>query len=263
MYEIVTITEVKKETPSIRTLRFKSEREGRPGQFVMVWIPGVDEVPMSLSYLGRLKGITVNNIGEATDALCKVKKGSRLAIRGPSGTSFDFTPRKIRKVLAVGGGAGMAPIAPAVEEACKKGMDVTAVIGARTASELLFERRMGKCAEVNVSTDDGSRGHHGFATELAALKLKESKADLIITCGPEIMMSKVLELGRRYKTPVQASVERYMKCGVGICDACSLGNGLLVCRNGPVFTAGQLIDSEFGKCFRDASGKKIMLRGRT
>ena len=257
MHRHVKITAVAKETGSVTTLMFGDKTPAAAGQFVMAWLPGVDEIPMSLSYLGNTKGLTVNNIGDATAALCGMKKGDILAIRGPFGNGFRFG--KERRILAVGGGVGMAPLAPAVETAAGFGKAVTVAVGARRADELLFVRRMRKCSEVHIATDDGTDGHHGFVTDLAGVLLKKGKFDLVITCGPEIMMKKVFELAKKAKVPAQASVERYMKCGIGLCDSCSM-DGLLVCRDGPVFSDRQLAGTDFGQCWRDACGRKIAPR---
>jgi dihydroorotate dehydrogenase electron transfer subunit len=88
--------------------------------------------------------------------------------------------------------------------------------------------------------------------------LNEHKFDSVITCGPEIMMKKLLEMSG--KIPFQASLERYMKCGFGICGQCCIGKGLRVCKDGPVFDGETLKNiEEFGTYKRDASGKKIPL----
>jgi dihydroorotate dehydrogenase electron transfer subunit len=258
LHNVVRISSVIRETRSVTTLRFPLDVEAKPGQFVMVWVPGVDEVPMSFSYLEKTKGITVHDYGEATSAICRMKPGERLGIRGPFGNSFDFSSNGIREILAVGGGTGMAPIATAAELAHSRGIKVTTAIGARTASELIFELRMKRASRVEAATDDGTAGYSGFVTDLAAELVKKSRFNLIITCGPEIMMKKILELGKKNKIPVQASVERFMKCGVGICDACAIG-GKLVCKNGPVFKDTELAGTEFGVRRRDASGKKVPL----
>jgi dihydroorotate dehydrogenase electron transfer subunit len=153
----------------------------------------------------------------------------------------------------------MAPLAPAIEDAQKSGKSVTTAIGARTASELLFVERMKKSSKVYTSTDDGSAGYNGFVPALASEILGKNKFEMMITCGPEIMIKKIFELGEKHKIPVQASIERYMKCGVGLCDACSIG-GYLVCKDGPIFTYQQLKNTEFGKCSRDPSGRRIQFK---
>lgn len=253
---ICTIEEILDETPTIKTFFFKDEMTISGGQFVMVWLPGVDEIPMSVSYTGELTGITVAKVGDATEKLHQLKVGSKLGIRGQYGNGFDINNAK--RILAVAGGCGSAPIGPILNEAVKTGKKMLFVIGARTSNELLFKRRaIDLGIKVDISTDDGTDGHHGFVTERVAELLSSEKFDLILTCGPEIMLKKVVELGKKNNVSVQASLERYMKCGIGICDSCSI-NGLQVCRDGPVFD-GEVLSKlgEFGKSQRDACGRKI------
>lgn len=251
---ICTIDQIITETPTIKTFRFKDTLEGKPGQFVMVWIPGVDEIPMSLSYLGPQKGITVTNVGEATAHLHQMKLGDKLGIRGPYGNGFNTASAD--RILAVAGGCGNAPIAAAVEKAANSGKEILLALGARTQSELLFVDRMETMGiKVDISTDDGSAGHYGYVINRAAQLLTQSKYDLIITCGPEPMMKNVVETARAQQVHAQASLERYMKCGIGICTSCAI-NGFLVCSDGPVFDDLQLTKlSGFGQYHRDACRK--------
>jgi dihydroorotate dehydrogenase electron transfer subunit len=133
---------------------------------------------------------------------------------------------------------------------------VTAV-GAKNAEELLFVERANASGEVHIATDDGSRGFHGFVPALADKLLGRGSFQQVITCGPEKMMYAVVDLARKRGVPVQASLERYMKCGIGICDACALDDKL-VCVDGSIFTGEQLAGSEdFGHYRRDKSGRRI------
>ena len=109
--EVVSVKEVVTEGKDITTLRFDLNTKVKPGQFLMVWIPGVDEIPMSVSYLSG--GITIKNIGEATAALSSLKPGDKLGIRGPYGNGWTIPEGKI---LCVGGGVGTAPIMVAAED---------------------------------------------------------------------------------------------------------------------------------------------------
>jgi dihydroorotate dehydrogenase electron transfer subunit len=253
--KIVDIAETKKETGNIKTIRFKYDKKVNPGQFFMVWIPSVDEIPMSASYTGNLKGVTVERIGEATSALHKMKKGDKIGIRGPYGNGFK-TPKG--RVLFVAGGTGIIPVASLVEKIKKK--NAVVVFGVKTKKELFFMDRIKKsCSKLLISTDDGSFGYHGFASDLAKEVLGKEKFSQIITCGPEIMMKKILDFGSEYKIPVQASLERYMKCGIGICDSCAI-NGYHVCKDGPVFDDKILRKMEdFGEFKRDASGMRVKI----
>lgn len=250
---IVEIEEVVRESDKHTTLRFKDPMEAEPGQFVMVWLPGVDEVPMSLSYLGDMKGITVNRVGEATEGLAGLKKGERMGIRGPFGKGYSLDSGD--NMLIVAGGCGAASLLPAAEKGAELGKKVMSALGAQTAEELFFLKRAGDVgAEVHVSTDDGSRGYKGFVTELARELMKRGEVDMILTCGPELMMKKVVEMAGECGIKVQASLERYMKCGIGICDSCGLG-GLHVCRDGPVFSGDVLMNLEdFGRRRKDEAG---------
>ncbi len=259
--KIATIESVTKETPTVTTLRFKHNRDTKPGQFYMVWIPGVDEIPMSVSYVGNLKGITVRAVGGATKALTSLKKGDKIGIRGPYGNGYLLSENaKRKKVLFVCGGTGAASLAPLVEQMGKNGKkNATVVIGAKTKEDLLFTKRLEKSARVIACTDDGTCGVKGFATCAVEELLSKEKFDEMVTCGPETMMVKIFQLAEERGIPIQASLERYMKCGIGICGQCCM-DGFTVCKDGPVFSSKQLRKiKDFGKFKRDASGKKVKI----
>jgi len=256
-----TITEVSErivETPSTVTLRFRYTVPAAPGQFVMIWIPGDDELPMSLSYTGGdLKGVTIKAMGSTSRATLSMKTGTLVGIRGPYGNRFDLTPRR---VLLVGGGSGTAVLAPAAEAAAQQGSRIVAALGATTGPELLFVERIKTFAEsVEVATDDGSVGHHGYVTDLGQRLLSERPYDVVWTCGPEVMMRKVISAADKHRVPVFCSMERQMKCALGMCDACALGP-YHVCTDGPVFPAERLsVLPEFGRTKRDSSGRRVPL----
>jgi len=253
---VVRVTERVEETPSTVTLRFPFDPAAVAGQFVMLWIPGDDELPMSLSYTeGRSKGVTVKAMGDTSRRILGLGPGVPVGVRGPYGHGFDLTPRRI---LVVAGGSGAAVLAPAAELAIRAGGRCTVALGATTSRELLFAdrfRAMG--AEVVVATDDGSAGEKGFVTGPTARLLAERPFDVVWTCGPEVMMVKVAESARGRGVPAFCSVERHMKCALGMCDACALGP-FHVCRDGPVFDAATLFhETEFGRFHRDASGRRV------
>ncbi|TLZ43879.1 MAG: dihydroorotate dehydrogenase electron transfer subunit [Methanobacteriota archaeon] len=252
--QVVPLLEVVRETPSTMTYRFRADLGGKPGQFLMVWIPRFDELPMAVSYFGAVKGITVRDYGDATHVLAAFNASDRIGVRGPYGNAFTLQGES---VLAVAGGSGMASMIAAIEAFAQQGARVVTAVGAKTAEELLFVNRANGAGEVHIATDDGSRGFHGFAPALAEKLLDREKVSQIITCGPEKMMYAVVDLARRRSIPVQASLERYMKCGIGICDACALDDQL-VCYDGPIFTGDQLAGSQdFGQFRRDKSGRRI------
>jgi len=245
------------EAKDIKTITFRYPGKIEPGQFFMIWIPGVDEIPMSVSQIqDDVKGITFRKIGEATTALYNLKKGDDIGVRGPYGHGFRLRGRHL---LFIGGGTGVAMLAPLVEQARKKKLNTTVIIGVKTKKELFFERRLQQSgATVLVSTDDGTKGFKGFASDLARDILREKIVDSIYTCGPEPMMKAIFTHSNNI--PFQASLERYMKCSLGLCGQCCIGKGLRVCIDGPVFDRTTLKNvDDFGVYKRDAAGRKILL----
>jgi len=142
---------------------------------------------------------------------------------------------------------------------------VTFMMGAKTRNELLFlERMKAAVSKVNgkmvVKTEDGSYGEKGLVTEPVERLLTTEKFDMVYACGPEQMMYKVFLLTERCKVPLQASLERFMRCAIGLCGTCVIGR-FRVCRDGPVFSGDQLreVKSEFGHFRRGFDGKKTSL----
>lgn len=255
MRSVVRVARRVEETPSTVTLRFRYPPAASPGQFVMVWLPGDDELPMSLSYTdGEEKGVTIKAMGESSRRCLAVPVGAEIGIRGPYGNRFDTS---VPNVLIVAGGSGAAVVAPAAEELRRRGGSATVALGATTSLELLFAGRFAEVgATVALATDDGSRGERGYVTAVAERLLAKERFDAVWTCGPEVMMRKVVALASSRSVPVFCSVERHMKCALGMCDACALGS-YHVCTDGPVFPGGALTATEeFGRFHRDPSGRR-------
>jgi len=257
----VKIQRIVEENPSVKTLSFHDLlcEKATPGQFIMVWIPGIDEIPMSLSAIEDDHcSFTVAKVGEATEALHKRKEGDLIGIRGPFGRGFSYVKGE---VMIAGGGTGLAPLAVLAENLSRLGAIVTFLLGAKTKSELLFLDRVNKaCLNVIVATDDGSFGLKGLITEHAEKFLAEKKFDMVYACGPEPMMVKMLFLAEKYNVPLQMSLERLMRCAVGLCGSCVIGI-YRVCKDGPVFAKEQLgkVRGEFGKFKRDFDGRKVTI----
>jgi dihydroorotate dehydrogenase electron transfer subunit len=251
------------ESDNTRTIRFGypfDDTEFRSGQFIMIWLPGVDEIPMSVSYWNPPDaGVTVAPIGEATEGLASLEVGRRIGVRGPFGTAFNTDSTK---ALVVGGGIGMAPLRPLTYDLLNADAQVTLLIAARTKGELVylneFDSLKNDNLQLHISTDDGSLGYKGLATDATEEFLESEPPDTIYTCGPELMMFGLYELAKAHNIPFQASLERFMKCGCGICGTCALDpTGDLVCIEGPVFSSDQLSNiTEFGKYNRDSMGLK-------
>ena len=256
---ICIIEKVVDETPTVRTLYFHDPVLANvlPGQFAMVWIPGVNELPMSvmISENDEKSGFTVRKRGESSTALYNLQVGQQIGVRGPYGNSFDI---KDGEILLIGGGTGLVPLMRLIKFS-KDTNKITLLMGSQTKEEVFFEdmaKNSWLCNDLNCIsvTEDGSYGEKGYVTDVLEKLLEENTYDAIYTCGPELMMYKVVKLANEKGIFVQASLERMMKCGVGICGSCCV-NEDLVCRDGTVFDGQHLAkNSEFGHIQRAKSG---------
>lgn len=253
------IEKVIDETPTVRTLVFSDETlaDVLPGQFAMVWIPGVNELPMSVMITEQngKAAFTVRRRGESSAAMYNLKTGQQIGVRGPYGNSFEI---KDGKILLVGGGTGLVPLIRLAKFA-KPSNDVTVLMGSKSKEEVFFENLANRLLAKNkhkviVATEDGSYGQKGFVTDILEQLVQNERFDAIYTCGPEIMMHKVVQLANAKKIFVQASLERMMKCGIGICGSCCMDE-VLVCHDGTVFDGAFLKNSkEFGHIHRSKAG---------
>jgi dihydroorotate dehydrogenase electron transfer subunit len=254
------IRDVVQEARDTRSFWFSGRPGAKPGQFVMLWIPGSGQKPFGVSYQEKEGfALTVRKVGPFTRELFRMKKGDRLGIQGPYGRGFSM---KGKKAVIVGGGYGTAPLGFLAGELLKKRAEVTFITGAATKDFLLFRKRYrDKKIRMVFSTDDGSLGRKGLCTDCLEEHLSKGKTDIVYCCGPEIMMKKVFAMCRERKVPAEFSLERYMKCGFGICGSCCLDpTGWRVCKEGPVFPLDELKKvSEFGEYTRDASGRKVRI----
>lgn len=248
----IEINKIIQESKIHKSLFFKQHIDCKPGQFIMVWLPGVDEKPMAVSYLKKDEfAFTFYSIGKFTHALSELKKGDKVGIRGPYGNGFSIK----KNACVVGGGVGMACMSTLIG-ALKSPIVIN---GARNKNSLLFHKRY---KNMIITTDDGSYGRKSFTTEVLneQLKNKKNKINMVYTCGPEIMMKKVIDICNKHKVECEAALERYMSCGFGICGKCMV-NDKIICSDGPIFNLKQLNGmSEFGKFARLKSGKKVTLQ---
>jgi dihydroorotate dehydrogenase electron transfer subunit len=211
----------------------------------MIWIPGVDEIPMSISGVGQEEvWITVKRVGQATSAIHKLDKGDQLGLRGPYGNGFTVEGTNI---LLVSGGIGAAPLLFLTERLSTTKSEITLILGARTSEKVVLEGEFDELlqghrrAKQIVCTDDGSKGAKGYASEIAEDLMRREEFDRVFTCGPEPMMSKVVSNALDHGVQVEASLERYMRCGIGLCGSCHVGK-YLVCKDGPVFSNEALLE---------------------
>lgn len=260
------ISAVRKETEFVTTMTFPVSLGAKPGQFIMVWVPGVEEIPMSVALDdGKKLQITFFAVGDTTKKLAEMKKGDLVGLRGPFGTHYEWKPKQ--RLALVAGGYGAAPMFFAASAAAAEGCSLEVFVGARSKEHLLYLKEFKKLPRttLHIATDDGSEGFKGFNVQLLEKILTERKhskskpfIDQIFACGPERMLVSVSNLSFQKKIPSQLSLERYMKCGYGLCGNCVVDPlGIRLCVDGPVVkneTCRKI--SEFGKCHRDGLGRK-------
>jgi dihydroorotate dehydrogenase electron transfer subunit len=161
----------------------------------------------------------------------------------------------------VAGGYGAAPLYFLATMAVERGVPTEVAIGARTVLDLPFVERFEVLGvDLLVATDDGSAGQRVRVTELVAEGLARRPRPAVYACGPELMLVALHELCTDFKAAGQFNLERYMKCGFGVCGQCALDD-LLVCQDGPVFTVEQLGGlRDFGRVRRSATGRALPVR---
>ncbi|WP_456422977.1 dihydroorotate dehydrogenase electron transfer subunit [Thermococcus sp.] len=229
MYSVVELRETWDVAKDVKAFRLSRRFNFTPGQFVMVWLPGVGEKPFSLAWKDM---IVVKRVGAFTSKLFELGEGERLWVRGPYGRGFESRGERI---ALVAGGIGIPPLYSLARAWRRDFEGITLIYGARSWEELALMDIENYVDEIAITTDDGSAGRRGFPTNV--LKERKGEFDQVYACGPEPMLKAVLRV-MNYRN-VQISAERYMKCGIGVCGSCNLGK-YLVCRDGPVFDGFQL-----------------------
>ncbi len=281
----IPIKKIITETPYVKTFVFKHElktadgKPSKPGQFVNLWLPRVDEKPMSIAYDdGKEFWVTMFAVGPFSKRMHTLKPGDLVGVRGPYGTHFTAGDggefKKGQHLVMMAGGYGAAPLYNLAVTAVKAGCKVDFVIGARSKEHLLYINRIKKLKNVklHITTDDGSVGLKGYNTLIleklindhkaaksakAARAVKSAKIDCVYTCGPEMMMKRISDMCFAAKINAQVSIERYMKCGFGVCGQCCTDpNGERMCKEGPVVDNNRARKiTEFGQYHRDLVGK--------
>ncbi len=260
--EVVEITKSVDEAEGIKTIFLNSSIKAKPGQFVMIWIPRLDEKPFAISYsTGNEIGITVAAVGQFSNKLFSMRAGEKVGIRGPYGTPYRLEGKK---VVMVGGGYGSASLTMLAEEALQKGIKVKFVLGARTKNRLVYAERLKKLIgneNLIITTDDGSSGMKGYVTQALQqlLQKEKDKIDKVFVCGPDKMMKAAAEIGIAAGVKGEISGERWFKCGgMGLCGHCCVDPiGIRLCVEGPVIdfeTAAKI--TELGEYHRVKSSRK-------
>ncbi|MFE1046214.1 FAD/NAD(P)-binding protein [Streptomyces olivaceus] len=218
-----------------------------PGRFAMMYAFGVGEVPISVSAIhGQRLVHTVRAVGAVTRALCRLRVGDFVGLRGPYGTGWQLDVEDRPDILLIAGGIGIAPLRPVVHQVLgRPGAfgSLQVLVGARAPRDLLYTgefarwRRAGARVEVTVDRPDpGWRGSVGVVTDLLDRCETDWTRATAMVCGPEAMIRHTARalVDRGLPPPrIQTSLERNMRCGVGHCGHCQLGP-LLLCRDGPV-----------------------------
>lgn len=242
------------ETPDTFTLIFEDEEARpitfRPGQFMMIYVFGVGEVPISIAgnpHVGHTLVHTVRAVGAVTDALCALSPGDVVGVRGPYGTAWPLDEAVNRDLIIIAGGIGLAPLRPAVVEALNRRDEyrsLSLLYGARTPLDLLYRDDLLGWAstpaiDVEVTVDRAPSdwwGDVGLVTRLLPRVSFSPANTSALVCGPEVMMKVVARELRGLgvaASNIAISVERNMKCGIGLCGHCQYGSDFL-CWAGPV-----------------------------
>jgi NAD(P)H-flavin reductase len=222
-----------------------------PGQFNMLYAFGIGEVPISISgdpsQPERLVH-TIRSVGAVTAALCRMKRGELVGVRGPFGTHWPLEAADGKDVVIIAGGLGLVPLRPAMYALLarrKSYGNIALLYGTRTPEEVLYHKdlsRWGKRADVllEITVDAAGpdwRGHVGLVTKFISSLRFHPQRSVALVCGPEIMMRfslwELLKRGLAHED-IFLSMERNMKCGVGLCGHCQFGP-FFVCKDGPVF----------------------------
>ena len=226
-----------------------------PGQFVIVRVDEHGErVPLTIADYDITEGtvtIVIQAIGVSTRKLCVLNEGDCIAdFAGPLGNSSEFVnipaeELKSRRYLFVAGGVGTAPVYPQVKWLYEHGVKADVIIGAKTASMLIFTEEMAKVANLYVATDDGSYGFKGLVTaKIKDLIDNEGKQyDECVAIGPMIMMKFVTMTTKEYNLATTVSLNALMVDGTGMCGACRVsvgGKTLFTCVDGPEFDGHQV-----------------------
>jgi NAD(P)H-flavin reductase len=252
------IREVLPETPGVATYQLRLVEENaavryrfRPGQFNMLYLPGIGEVAISISGDPADSSClphTIRQAGLVTNALARLGPQATIGLRGPFGTSWPMEQCAGKDVVLVAGGIGLAPLRPVVYELLadrRRFGAASLVYGARTADDLLFTRQFDDWAAnglaVETTVDWANvhwKGRVGVVTLLLeCLALPRPEETVLLVCGPEVMMWYAVQTAlTRGLNPanIWMSLERNMNCAVGLCGHCQFGP-TFICKDGPVF----------------------------
>lgn len=224
----------------------------KPGQFIMLSCGSEVMLrrPLSIHQIdhsGKIFFLFVV-IGKGTNWLSERQKGDKLDLLGPLGNGFAIKPTS-KKLLIIGGGIGISPLAFLAQDAVQQGKQVSLILGARKKHQIYQQKLPSRGIETIILTDDGSKGIKGKISDFQYLPDYINKADEVFACGPLPMYQSLSNLmqQRSWHKPVQISLETRMGCGIGTCYSCSIKTtrGMkTVCHDGPVFNMNEIIWQE-------------------
>jgi len=268
---IVVIEKIIDETPGVRTFHFNFKNEKlreeftfESGQFAEYSVFGVGEAPFCISSSPTRHGhleFALQRVGRVTNALHRLGVGDEVGFRGPYGNSFPLDLLQGKNLVFVGGGIGLAPLRSLIWNVIDnrdKYQNIDIIYGARSPADLCFQYDLDswdKDSSINMVTtvdrgDESWKGRVGVVPKILEEVAPSAKNAVVIVCGPPIMIRFTFPaLAKLGFTPEQmiTTLEKRMKCGIGKCGRCNIGN-LYVCRDGPVFTYAQIknfISSEY------------------
>lgn len=240
--------------PAVKLFEIKAPlvaKKARAGQFIILRIDEKGErIPLTIADFDTQKGsvtIIFQEVGKTTKRLGGLNEGDHVAdLVGPLGNAMES--EKCGTVVCIGGGVGIASICLRAKAFKKAGNEVISIIGARTKELLILEGEIRKTSdELHIATDDGSKGHHGFVTDvLQGLIDAQKNIDLVLAIGPVVMMGAVRNVTKRYGIKTVASLNPIMVDGTGMCGACRVtidGKSRFACVDGAEFDA-HLVDFE-------------------
>lgn len=229
-----------------------------PGQFNMLYMPGVGDIPISVSaHSDDGKGLvhTIRAVGAVSSALCELSDGDWIGVRGPLGRGWPVDSVADSDVVVIAGGLGLAPVRPAIQSLVRdkeRTRKNVVMYGARTPSDILFRENLFQWAvsgdaDVRTTVDrdePGWNGNVGVVTSILGRAEFETETAFAFVCGPEVMMRFAVFdlLGRGLSADrIFISLERNMHCGIGLCGHCQLGPKF-ICTDGPVFAYSEISD---------------------
>jgi dihydroorotate dehydrogenase electron transfer subunit len=236
--QALRIVEIRDENRITKTFTLRGALNATPGQFVMVWLPGFDEKPFSLAQTNPIR-LTIAAVGPFSRTVHELQVGDLLWVRGPLGRGFNLPPTADppQKLLLVGGGYGVAPLLFLTQQALDKNHHIAMIIGAKNETGLLLIEPFQELeVPLWLTTEDGSAGLRGRVTDVMHQIFAESQTpNLVCACGPTAMLHAIAALCKPEAIPVQLAWEAHMRCGIGLCGSCEVGQGWLTCLDGPVF----------------------------